>query len=101
MAGHDPDRGAHRPPVEAHFVLVLVVIAEALGSSGADKGRVVPGDRGELPGQLLEPGVVRKAPIPDRGVGTENNLKTTGAGGGRAWRTRRGGQRHLGRRRSR
>ncbi len=38
---------------------------------GAQQGRVLPGELGEGPGQLLKPGIVGEASIPGGRIGTE------------------------------
>ena len=71
-----PNGRAHLPAAVLEVHKVLVLQAKPLRRSRTNNGGVVPGERGDGLGQLLEPAVVREAAIEYVRVGAENDFKS-------------------------
>ncbi len=63
LSGGHPDRCAQRAAVERELDDVVARQPEPLGRGGGDQHRVVPGELGERPRQLVQPAVVRELPV--------------------------------------
>ena len=75
VPGQDEDRSLDRAAAVAQLHHVVCLQVEAFGRGRAEQHRVIPGQLGQRLGQLLQPGVIGKSPIPDAGVRPEDDLQ--------------------------
>ena len=74
---HDPGRYLHRAAASAELDHVFVFDAEPSRRRRAQKRRAVPRELRERLGQFLKPAVVRVPAVPDRRVGSEDDLQAS------------------------
>ena len=84
LAGNDPHRRQDDGIAISKLDLILVGEPEPLRELRTHQRGVVPGQFGQGLGQLLQPAVVRKAPIPDRRVGGKDKIEFRAVGGRRS-----------------
>ena len=75
LARHDPGRKLHGSAAITQLDDVFVLDTEPAAPGRADERGVVPGELGQGLGQFLQPAVVGPAAVPDRRVGTEEDLE--------------------------
>src|SRR6266545_8282435 len=73
--GQDPDGNLERASREIETDHILARKTERLGSLRAHERGVVPRELGKRIGKLLQPSVVREAPVVQRGGRKENDLQ--------------------------
>ncbi len=97
LAGRDPGGALHVAPADADGEHVARGDALARRQGGRHVHRVLPHQLGERLGQLLQPGVGRRRPVPHAGVRPEQHGERPVRGGGRV-RPGRGRRRRRSRR---
>jgi len=75
LPGHLPHRQLEFPLAAGDGDQILVLQPEGAGGGRADERGVVPGQLGDRIGELLEPAVVREAPVVERRRAAEDDLQ--------------------------
>src|SRR5438477_266320 len=74
VAGRDPHRYSQLPPGVLKLHNVAGTKLQAVGQRGSDERSVMPGELRERLGKFLQPAVIGEAPVPQRGIGTEQDV---------------------------